>query len=49
MGKAYSILVGVVALGRAAPTSWRKQARALLFFTERPYFAAQGPEEPEGS
>jgi hypothetical protein len=35
-GQAY--VMGIIALGKDAPPKWRKQAKQLLFASERPYF-----------
>ncbi|AKF09062.1 M48 family metallopeptidase [Sandaracinus amylolyticus] len=36
--RGHVIAMGVIVLGDRAPTSWRDEARALLFAPERPYF-----------
>ncbi len=36
--RGHALVMGIVLLGEAAPPEWRRNARALLFTRERPYF-----------
>jgi len=36
--RGHALVMGIVLLGEAAPEQWRRDARALLFTRERPYF-----------
>lgn len=36
--RGHALVMGIILLGDAAPAEWRRDARALLFTAERPYF-----------
>jgi hypothetical protein len=36
--RGHALVMGIVLLGDAAPPEWRRDARAVLFTSERPYF-----------